>query len=189
MKKNIITSSILFVILTIIAIVLDYFNLIGSDNINWDFISLLINNGVVVLLYFFTYCIIDKRTVTKENNQGKTAQVMLKETYKIIKDNMTIWTPELVKTYIVPKANFDTTSDPFVEHLKTIPFQYDEDIIEFAKNGIISDKDFSTYIKIKSEYRNYIGMTITFFDSPNFWNISQQKMERAMKLVEEMINE
>lgn len=189
MKKNITVSIIIFIILTAIAVVLDYFNLIGVDKINWDFISLFINNAIVVLLYYLTFCLIDKRTITKESNQNKVAQVMMLETYKRIKENIEIWTPELVRKYIVPKVDFNKTNDPYMEKIKNVPFQYDDYIFEFAKNGVISDRDFSTYIKIKSEYERFINMTISLFDAPDFWKISQGKMKEAMKLVEDMINE
>lgn len=189
MKKNIIVSVVIFIIFTTIAVVLDYFNLIGGDKINWDFISLFINNSVVVLIYYLTFCLIDKRTITKESNQNKVAQVMMLETYKRIKENMKIWTPELVAKYIVPKVDFNKTNDPFMEKIKNVPFQYDDYIFEFAKNGVISDRDFSIYIKIKSEYEGFISMTISLFDAPDFWKISQGKMEETMKLAEEMINE
>ncbi len=191
MKKNIATSIIVFVVLMFIAFLLDYLNCMGGTNINLDFISIFISNGIVVLLYYITFCTLDKRTITKDENKTKIAFVMMKETYRLIEENLSIWTTDIVKRYVVPKVDFNETmpNEPTITYIQNAPFQFDEHIFEFAKEGIISDKDFEVYIILKNEYRNFIDITITFFDRKEAWDISRNKITQAMQKMKEIINE
>ena len=166
MKKRIIISIIMFIIITAIAGILDYSNCMGGININWSFMSIFIGNGITVLLYYITFCALNKRSIAKDENQAKIAYAMIKETCKVMKENIGIWTPDMVRSYVIPKINLNgnLSDDPIIINIYQVAFQFDEHIFEFAKEGIISDEVFEAYVRVKREYKSFISMTITFFD-------------------------
>ncbi len=191
MKKRIATSIIIFIVLTFIVLILDYLNCMGGININWDFISIFIGNGIIVLLYYITFCALDKRAIAKDENQAKIAYAMIKETCKVMKGTIGIWTPDMVRSYVIPKINLNgnLSDDPIIINIYQVAFQFDEHIFEFAKEGIISDKVFETYIRVKTEYKSFINMTITFFDHQEFWSIAENNINIAIEEMEGIINE
>lgn len=44
------------------------------------------------------------------------------------------------------------------------PFEFHEQIVEFASTGIISKEEFDNYLELKEAFRTHINRKIMFFD-------------------------
>ena len=44
------------------------------------------------------------------------------------------------------------------------PFEYQDAILNFSLEGIISPQEYEMYLSIQSQYKNYISMAISLYD-------------------------
>ena len=168
--------AISYFLLSIILIILDYYNVFsalgfGIGNINWDFTGMVIANMIVVLLFVITYETLDRRSAEKENNKRLIAISLIKQSYE-----QCVWytnplSKEIVEKYIVPKMNFDGGADEnkVVMNLKNAPFENDGAILSLVYDGQISVETINGYFKIKQLFSQYITMRTTFFDAPDLY--------------------
>lgn len=148
-------------------LIFDYCNLpsilFNMSNINANFHT----NAITVLLFLITYFLINKRDVDTKGNQRKTAISMLIYTYDACKEYPSLFeSDEKFLRLTVSKCDFNKpmTENKVAVYLQNYPFDYHNMICEFAKNGIISNKEFSNYLEVRKCYQNCISMKITFFD-------------------------
>ncbi len=154
-------------------IFLDYINILSilklkSENFNFDFLNIIINTIIVIMLYLITYFLIDKENIRKNNTQKDILKSLLKETYKECINYINILDYETLSKYIVPKIDFNSTTENIIsKNIKNNAFSNHDSIMELFKIGIISIDNFNTYIEIKKDYFNYVTFVITFFDAPD----------------------
>ena len=132
-----------------LVLLFDYFNLskyvnINVSNFNLDGISLIIGNLVVVALFLLTYFLIDARSVKKEANKRNIALVILKSTYASCKEMAIIFEDEDSRTKAAQKCDFNKVihEDKVMMRYLNIPFEENDMVLEFTKDGILSAEEF-----------------------------------------------
>ena len=171
MKKKVILTSIIFIISSILGIILDYTNFLHiiSKNFNYNFLGIYFNGLILLFIFIMTYILVDSSKVQKEeketNNQRQAIKILLKITYSNCQATLKMLSDtDFVEKYVVPKADFYSLKDEFIERQKELPFEYHEIIMEFMKKGNIDYSLFESYLEIKSLFGSYLNMRITFFD-------------------------
>ena len=170
-KNNILKYVLVSCIIIVIYLVIDFFNIFNfiTKELNFDALAILVNAIVVVFVFLITYSLVNKKTFEleqeKNNNKLNLLNILLKEIYKDCKDNLDILNnDEVLKLYIIPKVDFNKTSDKITENLKLLPFENEKYIIELFSSGIAKNNIINEYFEIKKLYQKYINMKITFFD-------------------------
>lgn len=160
--------AISYFLLSIILIILDYYNVFsalgfGIGNINWDFTGMVIANMIVVLLFVITYETLDRRSAEKENNKRLIAISLIKQSYEQCVWYTNTLSKEIVEKYIVPKMNFDGGADEnkVVMNLKNAPFENDGAILSLVYDGQISVETINSYFKIKQLFSQYSDSTLS----------------------------
>lgn len=174
MKNGFVKNIIILIALIVILLVIDYINLptlLGFEmsNINWDFCMGIINAIVVIMLYLFTYKVIDERTVNRENNKIEISMLLIRICYLECLEYIKILNQETVEKYIVPKIDFDSTDNTLVCNLQNAPFQNESTILDLVKDGQITKNQIEGYFEIKAKFRQYVNMRIVFFESEQLY--------------------
>ena len=174
MKKGFMNHIIIFIALIIILLVIDYINLptlLGFElsNINWDFCMGIINAIVVVMLYLFTYKVIDERTVHRENNKTEISMLLIRNCYLECLEYIKILNQEIVEKYIVSKIDFDSTDNTIICNLQNTPFQNESTILDLVKDGQLTKNQIEGYFQIKAKFRQYVNMRIVFFEAEQLY--------------------
>lgn len=172
MKKNFVIKGICFsIVFVAVLVVFDYINFpsvlgLEMSNLNGDFLMGIINTVIVVVLYYFTYKIVDERTIQREKNKNEISKLLIRECYNECLDYIQFLNQDTVKQYIVPKIDFNSTNDNrIMNNLQNAPFLNESTIFDLVKDGQIEKSQIEGYLKIKSKFRQYINMRIIFFDS------------------------
>lgn len=182
--------------ISIVVFSLDFLNLpshlgIEVANVNWDLNIGLLTNLIVVTLFSITYEILDKRTVEKEKNKEEISTLLLKESYDLCLQCMDNLSEEFVKKFIVPKMDFDggIRENQVVENLKNAPFLNESIILSLAIDGQVSPGEIQDYYKIKQQFREFVTVRTTFYDSPEIaipvideLKSSIKKAQKALKM-------
>ncbi len=171
MKKNIgwlITGSVGIIC---ISFLLDLFDIPSSlglnmEAINWDALSLIVGNLLVILIAVITYLLIDKRNREKDKNQREVALLLLTQTYEQCKESVLLFERPEVLEKAVEKCDFDKVlhEDKQMMYYLEHPFEFHEKIMEFACSGTISQKEFSDYMEVRTAFKKHIDIRIMFFD-------------------------
>lgn len=154
-----------------ISLLLDFFDVpskigIPMDSVNWDAISLIVGNLLVILIAVITYLLIDKRNREKEKNQREIAVYTLQNIYEqCLFEFKKFDHPKYVE---YAKKCFDNDDPDFQKAKEKFlydgPYDAHSDIVEFAKNGIISKNEYQTYLEIKKEHYTYVLLRLVFYD-------------------------
>ena len=190
--KDILCIARIFVILLLLYAVLDLFNVpsrIGFpiENVNWDAAGVLCGNLIVVALFVITYQVLDKRSVQKEHNRRKVAVYMLQSTLEAcISQIKGLKDPDVMKG-ILERIDLDKmdADDPNYRRLLTTPFADHEYIISFASEGVISEKEFSAYNRMRERYRFVVVCYVFFYDVEEFKNYAEDWFNAEMKIAKE----
>lgn len=171
-----------------IYLILDYFNVFSciTQNLNIDLLDIVINSIVVIFVFLITYSLVDKKTFEKEEtikqNKICTLNIMLLDVYNncnkiidMLDDN------QLLKKYIIPKIDFNSTQNQVEDNLKKLPFENEKYIVELFSDGIAEKEVISNYFNFKGLYQQYIRMKITFFDIANY---KEEQLKEMFKLIE-----
>ena len=96
------------------------------NTFNFEIASLIITNTIVIILFITTYLLIDSRNLIKEENKQCTAQILLTQSFAECYNSINVFTPEVIEKYVVPKCNFNQTSnqDPVITRLKSSNFTF-----------------------------------------------------------------
>lgn len=172
MKKSSILKYVLVsCIIIVIYLVTDFLNVFNfiTKELNFDALAILVNAIVVVFVFLITYSLVNKKTFEleqeKNNNKLNLLNILLKEIYKDCEENLDILNnDEFLKLYIIPKVDFNKSSDKITENLKVLPFQNEKYIIELFSSEIATNNIINEYFETKKLYQKYINMKITFFD-------------------------
>lgn len=170
---------IIIIICTIILILFDYYNLftklgIDTKNFNNDFLNLLINNVVIIIIFTITYFIINKKETNKLINQENYAQQILKECYKKCIDYICMLDHDCIKSNIKERDKFDSNINNMIDTFQKASFN--EDIHELIINGIIDSNSLKTYHDVKSSYQSYISKAILLINEIESLSDSREKL-------------
>lgn len=171
MKKKIawlLSGSTIIILLTVM---LDIFNIpskigIPMASVNWNVISLIIGNLLVILIALITYLLIDKRNREKDKNQREIALLLLNKTYEQCYESVLLFDNPKIREKAVEKCDFDKVlhEDKQLMYYLEYPFQYHDNIVELSCSGIISQKEFSDYIDVRIAFQKHINIMIMLFD-------------------------
>lgn len=184
-KLSVKTILILSVLMFVLFLIIDFLNiptLIGVDTatVNWDLFLGLLNFWVVVLLYIITYKKIDKRNLERENNKEDLANLLISSCYNECREYLKLYTPETIEKYILPKVDFNSTSNKVVTNLQEAPFANENVIMDLAKDGQIKKEQIEGYFKVKDKYRVFVNSRITFFDAPHIYDPVLKELAEAI---------
>lgn len=184
-KLSVKTILILSVLMFVLFLIIDFLNiptLIGVDTatVNWDLFLGLLNFWVVVLLYIITYKKIDKRNLERENNKEDLANLLISSCYNECREYLKLFTPETIEKYILPKVDFNSTSNKVVTNLQEAPFANENVIMDLAKDGQIKKEQIEGYFKVKDKYRVFVNSRITFFDAPHIYDPVLKELAEAI---------
>lgn len=171
-KRIIIINSLILISTCLVSLILAYF-IKYDDKYNWDLVSLIITNSVVIMLFVTTFTLIDNRNLKKEENKEKTANIVLMTTYNECKRVVEYLTTQVIEIYILPKCDFNKPSNSkeniIFTNFKNLPFVFENQIFDFAKDGIVQPEVFEHYITLKQKYVNYIELRLALFDAPEVY--------------------
>ena len=195
MKTRISTIILSCLALTSIYFGLDIIDLptsigIQSENINWDIASIIISNIVVICLYLITFNVLDHRSIEKDKNQREVALLLLSKTYEQCKRSVSLFELREAREKAVEKCDFDKVihEDKQMQYYLDFPFEFHEQIVEFASTGIISKKEFSDYLELREAFRKHINIRIMFFDREDLPNSTKKEFLEAYERVTNFLN-
>lgn len=181
-KNNIFKYILISCIIIIIYLITDFLNIFNfiTKELNFESLAILINALVVVLVFLITYSLVNKKTFDYEQetntNKRNLLNILLKETYKHCNDNLDMLdNDKMLKQYIIPKVDFNSSNDKIIENIKCMPFKNEKYIIELFSLGVAKDSATKEYFEIKKLYQHYINMKITFFDINEHKNTNEHE--------------
>lgn len=172
-KKYIKNGIAISVLLNVCFLIADLFNIpshfFDMSVLNLDLVNILVSNTVIIVMFWITYCLIDHRNVEKDNNQRKIANVVLIESYDKCIEMLELFANKKALEKAAANCDFNklTFQDPVMQWYLNSPFEFDEMISEFAKNGIITAEEYKEYLDVKKKYKAHINKSIVFFDREN----------------------
>ena len=171
MKKRIFVIVVSCFAITFAYFCLDINNVIGgigipTHEINWDISSIVIGNLVVIGLYLITFNLLDSKQIKTSKNQREVALLLLSKTYEECKESVKIFDYPGAAKYAAEKCDSSKVihEDKRMQHYLDFPFEFHEQIVEFASAGIISKKEFSDYLDLREAFRKHINIRVIFFD-------------------------
>ena len=187
--KNKITITLIImgglVVISLLCI-LDYFNILNvlrldSSNLNYDVIGIGINTVVVICLAAITYVCLDKRNAEKLENQKASATIILKQIYtemyknlQAIEDNKRLH--ELGKHY-------EKYGNEWLEKKTYLPFENENLLYEFLKDGSLQGEQFVEYQEIKIKYIDYYWGSIAFHDVEEAYEEERQELSGRVAVI------
>lgn len=153
----------LFLLLGIICLVLDYFNIpyrlgINFNFLNLNFWSIFLGNGIVMALFITTFILFDKRNLDKEKLADYAGIVLLIDAYYQCESFLQLF-EELLK-------NDNAIERPLpkkqIEYVCNEPFKNDDKIFECLVNGHILREHYDAYSKIKSDYGTLAFLSLEY---------------------------
>lgn len=170
--RNIIAVCTIIVCLYFIADVTNFPSFVGINvfALNWNVASIVIGNIIIIGLFLSTYFLFDKRNITKENNQREIAVLTLQLVYDTCREMIDLFSNDATAENAAKKCDFNKLEfqDPIMQQYLNIPFDNHADIVGFAKSGVITAKEYGSYLKIRKNYKSHIRMKIAFFDCKDF---------------------
>lgn len=166
---------IIFIIIDIIFLFLilfsdykDFYSNIGIDvsNFNLDALNITLNIFFMLLLYLITFIVIDSENIKRKNNQKNILKIALISTYKTCLDYIKLFDdPDAIEKF---KDKIDPNKPEYenkvVLNMKSIPFEEEKLLNEFATNGVFEEELFKNYLDIKHKYKSYISLVSVLYD-------------------------
>ncbi len=164
-KIKVIAVIAAFLILSAIIAVVDYNNCFSGlghniTNYNFDVLSIVIGNGVVVVLFVITFILLDRRNIQKEENKRKVALIMLKSIYTHCSEMIEKFDDHKFWVDVVSPSTFEKAEarEAKKNHFSRLPFfENNESILSFSQDGILHGDEIDRYIQVKKLYTEYIG--------------------------------
>lgn len=195
MKKRIFAIILSCIAITSVYFCLDINNTIAStgipcQEINWDIASIVIDNLVVIGLYLITFYLLDSRQIKISKNQREVALLLMSKTYEQCKESVSLFELREVREKAVEKCDFDKVicEDKQMQYYLDFPFEFHEQIVEFASTGIISKKEFSDYLDLRETFRKHINIRIMFFDREDLPNSTKKEFFETYERVTSFLN-
>lgn len=171
---------IISVVIIVFVFVIDYFNICGmvgikTSKLNVDYLSIIVGNVIVVSLFVATYYIVDSHGLKKEKNKRNTALIMLKNTYIACQKIIDFFDNKENRTKVADKSDFEKMirEEPIFLYYQNRPFNHDESVLNFSVEGIITPEEYDTYLKIQSQYKDFVSYAIAFYDNYYMANLKR----------------
>lgn len=192
-KGRLIISLTVCIAITALLIIGDLFDVFSSwginvPELNMDFVSIVLSNAVVIILFIIAYHFVDKRNIKALENKQELGLHLLKKAGDACEDYFNIMIPQIVSDFIVPKVDFNSTKNIIVENLQNAPFDFDEQLMELFLDGTLTKVEMDLYTELKSQYGKYILSRIAFYDNPTIYKISESKYKDALKNLKEYLD-
>lgn len=170
------TSVIVIVVILIACIILsfivDYLNLfsaLGCDasRFNWDFLSIIITNSIVIGLFLVAYFMIDRRNIAREGHKRVAALILLRNVYLICTEIAEIFDEDGPRYSAVGHCDGKALAfeDSAFSFYRNRPFlEHEQALAGFMSDGIFSKAEIERYYEIKRQYQKYINVAITLYD-------------------------
>lgn len=169
-------------VLLIIGDLFDMFSRLGINvpELNMDFISLVVTNAIVIILFIVAYHYVDKRNIKAMENKRELGMHLLQKTCDSCESMDNSLSVEIIKSFVVPKVDFNATKNQLVDNLKEAPFSFDDELMELFLDGTLTKAEFELYTELKSQYGIAINTRIAFFDAPNIQASADKKYQKAL---------
>lgn len=155
-NKKLVKIIVIYILIIVVFILFDYFNVLHfiTSQMNSNYFSILINTLTTIFLFILSYILINKKINESETNQKNNKEasllIMLKETYDDCYESVEFFCNEsTLKKYIVPKVDFNSTKDTFLEFQFDRVFKYDLKILDMVSDGIVDKETLKQYLSIK----------------------------------------
>lgn len=174
MEKRFLKYIMVCTVLILLFVLLDYINLptlcgIDMSNINLDFWVQAANVIVVIMLYIFTYKILDERAVHREKNKNEISMMLINDCYKECKRYLEMLDQETVEKYIVPKIDFNSSNNVIISNLQNAPYSNENVILDLVKDGQVTRQQIDCYLKIKEKFQQYFTTRIIFYKTEEIY--------------------
>lgn len=192
-KGRLILALTVYIGITVLLIIGDLFDVfsrlgINVPELNMDFVSIVISNAVVIILFIIAYHFVDKRNIKAMENKRELGLHLLEKSSTACEDYFNIMIPQIVSDFIVPKVDFNSTKNIIVENLQNAPFDFDEQLMELFLDGTLTKVEMDLYTELKSQYGKYISSRVTFYDKPTIYKISESNYKDALKNLKEYLD-
>ena len=186
--KAIFITFALFLLLGVICLVLDYFNIpyrlgFNFNFLNLDFWSIFLGNGIVVALFITTFILFDKRNLEKDKLSTYAGTLLLKDIYGKIGIFI-----KVLENYLNDEEDDIEINEKQMDYLKTSPFKSDDKIFECLENGQISKERFDAYKTIKMYYEMLIYYALENNDYPEIKKFCYENLTEKFKAEKEIID-
>lgn len=184
-KSRLIIALTVCVVITSLLIIGDLFDVfsrlgINVPELNMDFISLVVTNAIVIILFIVAYHYVDKRNIKAMENKRELGLHLLQKTCDSCEAMDKSLSVEIIKQFVVPKVDFNATKNQLVDNLKEAPFSFDDQLMELFLDGTLTKAEFELYTELKSQYGIAINTRITFFDAPNIQASADERYQKAL---------
>lgn len=194
MKKRIILVIVICILLIISYFLFDYINVlsvsnINTTNINYNFLSIFINNIVIIGLYIITYFIVDAKNIKIYNNKKAIVKYMLVDDYNTCLSFRELYKDKTILSTVVKNIDGDSFSfnNEYLKNLKNVSFKNYTNIVNYSEQGIINVKILKQYFLIRENYFSIVsGYILTL-------NVNKEVKcaidEKSKNLIEEIDKE
>lgn len=156
----------------------------------FDLFSLIVNNGVVILIALFAFVYIDRRQIKRMKNQEEAAKILLRNVFNNCKKTVVMFDDEKFVKLIIKKTDFDKpiTADDPTRILEDNAFKNESIVFDLFKEGLLSSDIFQAYIDMKQAFQMFMSTRITLYDAPEIWGpIRENFLEKyrdGLKLIQ-----
>lgn len=133
---------------------------------SFDLWSIIIGNTVVISIFVITYFLIDRRNIRIYENKWRVASAVLVDTYDKCAETIKMLEDKNVRSHVASKVNGNIPigEEKTLLQLHDYPFYNDGLLAQFAADGILSAKQYSDYLKVKSTHWRYVYQAVAFYD-------------------------
>lgn len=177
------------ILLNVILLFLDYYNIanyynINIVNLNWNFIDILINSSIAIVLYLCTYYLIEKNNIKKHNNKLNIMNYILKTSYQECLNYIELLNSgPLANEMFLSKVGkpSELSKNDYFNDFVNFPFSNHDLIINLINDGNLDVEKFKKYFEIKNDYRTYIAQRVAYKESGN------EILEKQFKIAEKTL--
>ncbi len=174
----------------IIYLIIDYINLvsifnINVSNLNMDIFCTVLNIFIIILLYIISFYYIDNKQNEKDQNATDIALLLIKTTYEKCINTLSVLDNNiLIKDYISP-SNIETKGETLT-FIQNMPFGFNNDILQLARNGYIEKQLVETYIDIQKNYELLVLIKLSVAVNKDLEDISKEAKEEEKLFLEKI---
>lgn len=164
--KKVLPFIIIYIVLIFLTLLIDFFNIFGiiTIQLNYNFLNIIITTLTTILLFCIVYVLVDSIIINNENirmsieqekndNKKKVLLLLFQESYEECLNNINLVSDEKkLKSFIIPKVDFDSVNDKIMKNLCTLPFVLIDNNISTFIDGSILYSFFENYLVIKKLY-------------------------------------
>ena len=164
----------------------DYINILNvlrldSSNLNYNVIGTGINTVVVICLAAITYVCLDKRNAEKLENQKASATIVLKQIHsEMYKNLQAVEDPKRLHEL---GKHYEKYGNEWLEKKTYLPFENENLLYEFLKDGSIQGEQFIDYQEIKIKYIDYYWGSIAFHDIEEAYEEKRQELLEQIAVI------